>query len=87
MHREALRPSGVQVLICFHIVHSPECECYGRASSCHYDPDVAMETGGSGGVCDNCTQNTAGQQCDECRPGFYRNATASVTNSNLCLRT
>ena len=64
----------------------PECECYGRASSCHYDATVAMETGGDGGVCDNCTQNTTGQQCDECRPGFYRNPSASVTDSDLCLR-
>ena len=64
----------------------PECECYGRASSCHYDPTVAIETGGNGGVCDNCTQNTTGRQCDECRPGFYRNPSASVTDADLCLR-
>ena len=70
-----------------------ECECFGRASSCYYDPVVAMETSGSGGVCDNCTQNMAGRQCDECRPGFYRNPSASVTNPDpsasvpdLCLR-
>lgn len=40
------------------------CQCYGHASSCHYDAQVDDRPGehyrGGGGVCDDCLHNTAG---------------------------
>lgn len=75
-------PSCIQIVS---IAAIPECECNGHSSACHYDPDVAMVTGGSGGVCDGCTDNTAGGQCEQCQQGFYRNPSALVTGQDTCL--
>ncbi|XP_066260113.1 basement membrane-specific heparan sulfate proteoglycan core protein isoform X1 [Euwallacea similis] len=38
------------------------CECNGYSNEC--DPET--------GVCRNCRNNTAGDQCDQCLPGFTR---------------
>ncbi|KAG5877449.1 hypothetical protein JTB14_027878 [Gonioctena quinquepunctata] len=56
------------------------CNCHGHATSCHYDDDVdrsglSLDVHGNyqgGGVCDNCTDNTTGINCDKCQPGFFR---------------
>ncbi|XP_042860326.1 basement membrane-specific heparan sulfate proteoglycan core protein-like isoform X47 [Penaeus japonicus] len=39
------------------------CECNGHSEEC--DPDT--------NVCINCRDNTAGDYCDECAPGFVKN--------------
>ncbi|XP_023288862.1 laminin subunit alpha-1-like [Orussus abietinus] len=60
--------------------HCERCNCNGHATSCRYDPDVAekrlsMDIRGryrGGGVCLNCTEHTAGINCDKCQDGYYR---------------
>ncbi|KAJ9598480.1 hypothetical protein L9F63_010833, partial [Diploptera punctata] len=56
------------------------CQCYGHATSCRYDPDIAAahlsrdvygEFRG-GGVCINCTAHTTGINCERCEEGWYR---------------
>ncbi|KAL1514177.1 hypothetical protein ABEB36_003476 [Hypothenemus hampei] len=46
------------------------CECNGFSNEC--DPET--------GVCRNCRQNTAGDQCDQCLPGF----TGDPTRGQSC---
>ncbi|XP_036024630.1 LOW QUALITY PROTEIN: laminin subunit alpha-2 [Onychomys torridus] len=56
------------------------CNCHGKAEECYYDENVArrnlsLNTHGKyigGGVCINCTQNTAGINCETCVDGFFR---------------
>ncbi|XP_019643139.1 PREDICTED: laminin subunit beta-1-like [Branchiostoma belcheri] len=42
-----------------------DCGCQGHASSCYYDAEKGY------GVCENCTDNTEGDKCDQCRPFHY----------------
>lgn len=56
------------------------CNCHGKADECYYDEDVARRNLSlnihgkyiGGGVCINCTQNTAGINCETCIDGFFR---------------
>ncbi|KAK3091660.1 hypothetical protein FSP39_021617 [Pinctada imbricata] len=56
------------------------CECYGHANECIYDEEVdrlrqSIDIYGrmaGGGVCQNCRDNTMGNNCDQCVPGYYR---------------
>ncbi|XP_017797924.1 PREDICTED: laminin subunit alpha-1-like [Habropoda laboriosa] len=60
--------------------HCEKCNCNGHATSCRYDQDVAdrrmsMDIRGKfrgGGVCVNCTEHTAGVNCEKCEIGYYR---------------
>ncbi|KAG7488693.1 hypothetical protein MATL_G00037060, partial [Megalops atlanticus] len=57
-----------------------KCNCHNKAEDCYYNQTVAdkkmsMNTQGQfvgGGVCLNCSQNTAGVNCETCADGFYR---------------
>ncbi|XP_046676227.1 laminin subunit alpha-1 isoform X3 [Homalodisca vitripennis] len=57
-----------------------KCQCFGHATSCHYDPAVAAArislniygTFSGGGVCNNCSKHTAGVNCEQCEAGWYR---------------
>ncbi|CAH1271066.1 LAMB1 [Branchiostoma lanceolatum] len=42
-----------------------DCGCNGHASSCYYDAEKGY------GVCENCTNNTQGDKCDQCKPFHY----------------
>uniref|UniRef100_A0A2K6U8T7 Laminin subunit alpha-2 n=1 Tax=Saimiri boliviensis boliviensis TaxID=39432 RepID=A0A2K6U8T7_SAIBB len=56
------------------------CNCHGKAEECYYDENVARRNLSlnirgkyiGGGVCINCTQNTAGINCETCANGFFR---------------
>uniref|UniRef100_A0A452E6V7 Laminin subunit alpha-2 n=1 Tax=Capra hircus TaxID=9925 RepID=A0A452E6V7_CAPHI len=56
------------------------CNCHGKAEECYYDENVARRNQSlnihgkyiGGGVCINCTRNTAGINCETCIDGFFR---------------
>ncbi|XP_078016774.1 usherin [Epinephelus lanceolatus] len=64
------------------------CQCHGHALSCHYEvgaddqPDEHYR--GGGGVCDNCTHNTTGKNCELCVSGFFRLEEGDPTSVDLC---
>ncbi|XP_026107420.1 usherin-like [Carassius auratus] len=64
------------------------CQCYGHASSCHYnsslDPHPEDHFRGGGGVCDNCTHHTTGRNCERCRSLFYREVGALLWAKDVC---
>ncbi|XP_065144388.2 usherin [Paramisgurnus dabryanus] len=64
------------------------CQCYGHASSCHYnaslDPYPDDHFRGGGGVCDNCTHNTTGRNCERCRSQFYREVGVPLWSEEVC---
>lgn len=63
------------------------CNCNNHATSCHHDAAVFELTGRtSGGVCDGCTDNTMGRNCEQCKQYFYQDPTKPFTDRDVCLR-
>ncbi|XP_065059495.1 laminin subunit alpha-like [Rhopilema esculentum] len=68
------------------------CNCHGHASSCVYNQTVANSrlslnsTGfySGGGVCQNCTRNTTGINCETCIPLFFRAVGKSRSAIDVC---
>lgn len=68
------------------------CNCHGKAEECYYDENVARRNLSlnihgkyiGGGVCINCTQNTAGINCETCIEGFFRAKGVSPNNPSPC---
>lgn len=60
------------------------CNCNGHAEKCRFDKAVFEATGHtSGGVCEDCADNTAGRQCEMCQPMFYRESHRSLRDPCL----
>ncbi|XP_066538803.1 laminin subunit alpha-1 [Hoplias malabaricus] len=70
-----------------------KCNCHNKTEDCYYNQTVAdlkmsMNTHGQfvgGGVCINCTQNTAGVNCETCADGYYRPHKMSPYANEPCL--
>jgi hypothetical protein len=65
-----------------------KCECHNHATSCYYnqtfDPFPRDRARGGGGVCINCQHHTAGQYCDSCEEGYYRETGKNLTDADVC---
>ena len=70
----------------FFVIHLG-CECSGHADRCHFDPAVFEASGRvSGGVCDDCQDNTMGQNCEMCKNYFYQDPSKQIWDREACLR-
>lgn len=62
-----------------------ECNCHRHSTKCHFDPAVFVATNyTSGGVCDECQENTMGFHCEECKPFFYQDPFREITDPHAC---
>ncbi|XP_074000722.1 laminin subunit beta-4 [Numenius arquata] len=62
------------------------CNCNGHSGRCHFDMAVYQASGRvSGGVCENCQDNTTGQHCDQCKRFFYRDPLKVISDPQACL--
>ncbi|XP_056874760.1 filaggrin-2 isoform X4 [Takifugu flavidus] len=57
----------------------PDCECYGHSNRCSYIDYLNIVT------CVSCKHNTRGQNCQHCRLGYYRNASAELDDESICI--
>lgn len=61
------------------------CNCNNHATSCHFDAALYEATGHvSGGVCDGCSHNTMGPNCEQCKPFFYRDPLRDIQDPEVC---
>ncbi|KAL6470714.1 hypothetical protein MHYP_G00218330 [Metynnis hypsauchen] len=56
-----------------------DCECYGHSNRCSYIDYLNIVT------CVSCKHNTRGQNCQHCRMGYYRNASAELDDESVCV--
>ncbi|XP_072017698.1 laminin subunit alpha-1-like [Amphiura filiformis] len=56
-----------------------KCDCGDHASSCVYNDTLGY------GVCTDCQDNTAGNLCEICIDGYYRNETAAISDVDVCI--
>ncbi|NXG31934.1 LAMB4 protein, partial [Dromaius novaehollandiae] len=63
-----------------------QCKCNGHSDRCHFDMAVYQANGGdSGGVCEDCQDNTMGQHCDQCKLFFYQDPLKVISDPHVCL--
>ncbi|XP_075954877.1 netrin-G2 [Anarhichas minor] len=55
------------------------CECYGHSNRCSYIDYLNIVT------CVSCKHNTRGQNCQHCRLGYFRNASAELDDESVCI--
>ncbi|KAK1801051.1 hypothetical protein P4O66_022758 [Electrophorus voltai] len=73
-------PSVLFRLLPWNLLHSnPYCECYGHSNRCSYIDFINIVT------CVSCKHNTRGQNCQHCRLGYFRNASAELDDENVCI--
>ncbi|KAF4020071.1 hypothetical protein G4228_011820 [Cervus hanglu yarkandensis] len=64
------------------------CHCNGHSDRRRFDMTACLASGGrSGGVGDDCPQNTEGQHCDRCRPLFSRDPLKAISDPYACIPT
>ncbi|KAM8828083.1 uncharacterized protein ntng2b isoform 4-T4 [Spinachia spinachia] len=56
-----------------------DCECYGHSNRCSYIEYLNIVT------CVSCKHNTRGQNCQHCRLGYFRNASAELDDESVCV--
>ncbi|XP_035772035.1 laminin subunit beta-1-like [Neolamprologus brichardi] len=62
-----------------------KCNCNQHSDSCHFDGAVFAASGNvSGGVCDDCEHNTAGNNCEQCKPFYYQHPESDIRDANIC---
>ncbi|XP_058491161.1 uncharacterized protein ntng2a [Solea solea] len=60
-------------------INFQDCECNGHSNRCSYIDFINVVT------CVSCKHNTRGQNCQYCRLGYYRNASLSLDDDNVCV--
>ncbi|XP_078098340.1 laminin subunit beta-3 [Mustelus asterias] len=64
-----------------------KCNCNNHSQKCRFDPEVYRASGGiSGGVCEDCQHNTMGNNCEKCKPSFYRRPQRDITAIDACIQ-
>ncbi|NXY84481.1 LAMA1 protein, partial [Alcedo cyanopectus] len=69
-----------------------KCNCHNKAEDCYYNQSIAdqkrsLDIHGQyvgGGVCLNCTQHTAGINCETCADGYFRPLKVSPYEDHPC---
>ncbi|KAG8010572.1 Netrin-G2 [Nibea albiflora] len=56
-----------------------DCECFGHSNRCSYIEYLQIVT------CVSCKHNTRGQNCQHCRLGYFRNASAELDDESVCI--
>ncbi|XP_038046622.1 laminin subunit alpha-1-like [Patiria miniata] len=56
-----------------------KCVCNEHSDSCTYDESLGQ------GVCDDCTDNTAGPSCEICISGYHRNTSVLASSPDSCI--
>ncbi|XP_065189504.1 laminin-like protein epi-1 [Sycon ciliatum] len=54
------------------------CNCNQHADSCFYNPAIGF------GQCNSCANNTAGNSCEECQPGYFHHPALPLTSASTC---
>lgn len=57
-----------------------ECNCNNHSVDCAYSDALQSSN------CTSCTQNTTGNNCELCLPGFYHDPLLPLSDPNTCKR-